>query len=201
MTSWTTTPLIRSIGLNDLNSSTRTLTPPALGPSTDRIMMPSRNFIHRKLHKSEKLSINYFQIWFLTSSPASQTAYVECRNGTQKLHVKPGISKHHLSPRCKVPFQQHLLFTDALVKIPHWHSSLWMEVGPLQHHWSFGIWSGANDLRAVSLWSPPSITVWFATTQNSKKRRLEDYGIMSCISLGIYVFLLWLLSSFALVYF
>ena len=69
---------------------------------------PVREVIHQLL-----------QNWFLIYSPLAQTAYVECRNGTQgEMHIKAGISQKHLSPGCKAHFQQHLLLSDTSIRLP-----------------------------------------------------------------------------------
>ena len=69
---------------------------------------PSQEVVHQLLHN-----------WFLIFSPESQTAYVECRNGTQsELHIPAKISKQYLSPGCKANFREHLLYSDSSISVP-----------------------------------------------------------------------------------
>jgi hypothetical protein len=69
---------------------------------------PAKEIVHQLLKN-----------WFLIFSPEPQTAYVECRNGTQsELHLKAGISKHFLSPSCKANFRSHLLLSDSSIQLP-----------------------------------------------------------------------------------
>ena len=57
--------------------------------------------------------------WFLIFSPAPQTAYISCRNGTQNdAYIKSGISTIHLSPGCKMNLKLHILHADFSINLP-----------------------------------------------------------------------------------
>jgi hypothetical protein len=57
--------------------------------------------------------------WFLIFSPAPQTAYVSCRNGTEnEAYIKSGITRSYLSPGCKMNLNFHLLQADFALSLP-----------------------------------------------------------------------------------
>jgi len=57
--------------------------------------------------------------WFLVFSPAPQTAYISCRNGTNsETYFRGGITKTYLSPGCKMNLNSHLLQSDFSLQLP-----------------------------------------------------------------------------------
>jgi len=57
--------------------------------------------------------------WFLIYSPTAYTAYVTCLNhSSTEFHLKPGVNRLPLSPRCQLRLENHVIYADSALRLP-----------------------------------------------------------------------------------
>jgi len=57
--------------------------------------------------------------WFLIYSPTAYTAYVTCLNhSSTEFHLKPGVNRIPLSPRCQLRLDKHVVYADSALRLP-----------------------------------------------------------------------------------